>query len=449
MRWPLQAYKLAQNVTIVAQDLERHDVLINNLFLQSLAAYELRCYRKAGDLLDHLRTVAKTANISLPKETVDRIWAAKKEVGIRIREMKYGDYDWLSLFRKCMTQGSEQSYLIDAADFIGPVKLDWVPGKGRGLLLTRDVRAGELLIVEKAIGVGFKGEDAIDHRKSYDFMFPRALVPGISTRAEIGLARLVIGSWDNPSLYHQLTQLAGGPKSDTLPSLRLPPSENAWLESELPSSGELDLEQIKNIYKVNAYSLPLIGENLDTEPNKEGGGVFYASSFINHSCIPNTSRIAFGDVLVIRANTDLRKGEEITQNYMIGAPYHLRAIRLKDSWGIDCTCALCRADRIEGHEKLSQRRKLIRYLEWVLGPISSVFGPPLLLLTTTILPTRWAHIPAYPLVFVVKRLVRMVEATFTHSEDRRLKDQHLSAAYSVLAFLAKYDDRLIAIEVRP
>lgn len=98
MRRPLQAYKLAQNITIVAQDLELHDALISTLFLQSLAAYELRCYRKAGELLDHLRTVAKTANISPPKETEDRIRTAKKAADTRIREMQHAAYDWVSLF---------------------------------------------------------------------------------------------------------------------------------------------------------------------------------------------------------------------------------------------------------------------------------------------------------------------------------------------------------------
>jgi hypothetical protein len=45
MRRPLQAYKLAQRVTIIAQDLELRDILIDILFLQSLAAYELRCFQ--------------------------------------------------------------------------------------------------------------------------------------------------------------------------------------------------------------------------------------------------------------------------------------------------------------------------------------------------------------------------------------------------------------------
>ena len=40
---------------------------------------------------------------------------------------------------------------LDAANFIGPIEIKWSPGKGRGLFLTRDVRAGELLLVEDAI----------------------------------------------------------------------------------------------------------------------------------------------------------------------------------------------------------------------------------------------------------------------------------------------------------
>ena len=449
MRRPLQAYKLAQRLTIVAQDLELYDVLIDILFLQSLAAYELRCYRKASELFDDLRTVAKTANISFPKETSDRFRTAKKAVDARLRELQHGNYDWLSLFRQSMTQGSEQKYLLEAADFIGPVKLDWAPGKGRGLFSTRDVRAGELLIVEKAIGVGFKGENATDYRKSYDFSFPRTVVPGISTVDGRAVAQLISGVLDNPELYHQLAQLSGGPRSDFLPSLKLPPSENVWLESELPAFDRLDLEQIKAMIQLNAYSLPLVSKDLTTGPNldyEEAGGLFYACSFMNHSCIPNAYRVTFGDIMVIRANTDITKGSEITQSYMAKTPYHLRASGLRNNWGIDCTCAVCQADRKEGYKVLSQRKKLIRYTGWVVGPMASCFGR-LLLPLSRFLPRRWAHIPAFPLIFALKRLVRMMEDTFTHSEDRRYKDLHLSAAYFILATLTKSQDHLTAIEV--
>jgi hypothetical protein len=315
MRWPLQAYKLAQSVTIVAQDLELHDILLNALFFQSLAAYELRCYRKAGELLDRLGMTAKTVNNSPSKEITSRIRTARKAVESRLREQQHGDYDWLSLFRTSMTQRSEQRYLMEAADFIGPVKLDWAPGKGRGLFLTRDVRAGEILIVEKAIGVGVKGENVTDHRKSYDFLFRRTLVPGFTTASEMEAAQVIHGVLDNPGLYHQLAQLSGGSRSDTLPSLKVPPSENAWLESEVPALKQLDLVQIKTIIEVNSYNLPLFAKELAASPTlgyQQASGLFYASSFLNHSCIPNASRIAFGDVMVIRANTDPKKGAEIT-----------------------------------------------------------------------------------------------------------------------------------------
>jgi hypothetical protein len=407
-------------------------------------------FPKARELLDILRTVAKTANIPLSKETSDRIRTAKKAVDTRLHELQHGDYDWLSLFRNSVTHGSEKRYLLEAADFIGPVKLDWAPGKGRGLFSTRDVRAGELLIVEKAICVGFEGESAIDHRKSYDFQFPRNAVPGISTANGNAVAQLISGVLDNPNLYHQLAQLSGGSKSDSLPSLKVPPFESVWLESELPAIDQLDTEKIKTMIRLNAYSLPLVAKGLSTGlslGHEKTSGLFYACSFMNHSCIPNAYRTAFGDVMVIRANTDLKKGTEITQSYMGGTPYDLRASGLKNSWGVECTCVMCQADRMEGYKVLSRRKRLIRVAGWVLSPIASYIGPFSLLLSR-LLPRRWAHIPVSPLVFALKRLVRMMEDTFTDSEDRRYKDVHLSAAYSILGILIDYQDHLSAIGVR-
>jgi hypothetical protein len=90
-------------------------------------------------------------------------------------------------------------------------------------------------------------------------------------------ARVMSGVLDNPGLYHQLTQLSGGSRSDTLPSLKGPPSENAWPESELPALKQLDLVQIKTIIEVN---LPLFANELATSPilkYQQARGLFYVS----------------------------------------------------------------------------------------------------------------------------------------------------------------------------
>ena len=42
---------------------------------------------------------------------------------------------------------------MDAATYLGPIEVQGSDGKGRGLFATRDVKAGELLLCEKAFAL--------------------------------------------------------------------------------------------------------------------------------------------------------------------------------------------------------------------------------------------------------------------------------------------------------
>lgn len=66
----------------------------------------------------------------------------------RIQEQATGDYDDVGLFRQVQRDGLRR---LDVADYIGPVEVAEYPGMGRGYRTTRDVKAGEMLVVEKAL----------------------------------------------------------------------------------------------------------------------------------------------------------------------------------------------------------------------------------------------------------------------------------------------------------
>jgi hypothetical protein len=63
---------------------------------------------------------------------------------LRIQEREKGSYDWIQLFR----QGSMPSARPDVADYLGPVKVSNLEhrGGGRGIIATRDIKPGELLV---------------------------------------------------------------------------------------------------------------------------------------------------------------------------------------------------------------------------------------------------------------------------------------------------------------
>ena len=62
----------------------------------------------------------------------------------RLSEERFGQYDWLRLFLD--SQGPVAA--MDVADFVGPIEVISLPsrGGGRGVVATRDIKVGELLV---------------------------------------------------------------------------------------------------------------------------------------------------------------------------------------------------------------------------------------------------------------------------------------------------------------
>lgn len=90
------------------------------------------------------------------------------------------------------------------------------------------------------------------------------------------------------------------------------------------------------------------------------GGLWIAPSFINHSCIANTTRTFFGDVTVIKALEDLPKGTELTVQYNIDTPeYSARSSEIAHYLHYrHCGCKWCVDDRADGQDMLQERQRL-------------------------------------------------------------------------------------------
>ncbi|BGP34113.1 hypothetical protein JCM10296v2_005928 [Rhodotorula toruloides] len=88
----------------------------------------------------------------------------------KIRESETGDYDWRKLEKIAETETR-----LDVGDFIGPIKRANMEGRGRGrgVVATRDIEAGELLLVDNAIAVGDQ-HDASDPTRFFRFGGNRA-----------------------------------------------------------------------------------------------------------------------------------------------------------------------------------------------------------------------------------------------------------------------------------
>jgi hypothetical protein len=134
---------------------------------------------------------------------------------------------------------------------------------------------------------------------------------------------------------------------------------------------DMDVSRMRAIVEYNLFSFgqpntstPHAGQDSSTN-NPQGtlAGIYLVHSYANHSCVPNSVRMFFGDLAVLRAAKNIGKGEEICHAYISGNyPYEKRAELLKH-WSINCNCRACHCDRGVGMEVLKSRTNLFSILD--------------------------------------------------------------------------------------
>lgn len=89
-----------------------------------------------------------------PKNT--EAWAEIKRVKQRLHEEETGSYQFDDMYK----QAEATPPVVDCATYTGPVGVRCSPGRGKGLFTTRSVKAGELLLCEKAFAYSYAGDDS-------------------------------------------------------------------------------------------------------------------------------------------------------------------------------------------------------------------------------------------------------------------------------------------------
>ncbi|WVQ84926.1 hypothetical protein IAT38_007089 [Cryptococcus sp. DSM 104549] len=280
----------------------------------------------------------------------------KSKLRSRHGEQEYGLYLWETMFdlgRPCRPDArprdphdidSEHTGRLDVADYTAPVTPKEVGHCGRGLVTTRDVKAGELLLVFKAIIINWPAdytENGDEEERSSDeersVGESGTILPQLATQAVV----LLIHELDNnPAVGPIVVGLSSqdNPSLAILPDLTLAKTE---VEQSVEILGrganrhQINITELHRIYENNYLSGPMFAEML-----------FGLPSLVNHPCLSNTSVTYWNDVVVFRATSDLPKGTEVLDNYIpIGYPIHIRSQDLYQ-WNIlKCECFLCQADR--------------------------------------------------------------------------------------------------------
>ena len=123
---------------------------VKGLFRSANALYNLKrfedCEAMLIDLLDKFPDSKAAESILLSVKT-------------RLTEQRTGKYNFKKMYETA--KAAKGAPLIDCATYSKPVEVRDSPGRDRGLFTTKDVKAGDLLLVEKAFEYSFIDETRV------------------------------------------------------------------------------------------------------------------------------------------------------------------------------------------------------------------------------------------------------------------------------------------------
>ncbi|KAJ5384888.1 Tetratricopeptide-like helical [Penicillium concentricum] len=253
-----------------------------------------------------------------------------REAIARFAEQKKGGYKF-----KKMQEKASKTYppLLDHAAWIGPVTVRQTKSQGRGLFTTEAVKAGDLLLCEKAFA--YATEHPSRPRWS-STLHINTETRTITRGGQAALASSIIETlYKNPSLAPAVTDLH---------------SSGSKQVSTGPVDGKpvIDTFQIACIISLNSFGSPTssgadhIHDACDASRNPDAlhnCGIWPYASAINHSCMSNAHRAFIGDMMIIRAAVDIPANTELKIWYLLPAPEH-QPMDFRH-WGFECCCAIC------------------------------------------------------------------------------------------------------------
>ncbi len=342
------------------------------LFRQGSAAYQLRCFDEAESLFKRGLTIAGSDEKAqgLAKEFNESLTRTAE----RLRERDTGVYDFSAMFSNVVAGGPNPR--LDVADFAGPVEIRSSPSGSRGLHVTRNIAAGELLFINKSVSVASKKDAEIENVSMVAFNLVKENSLLKDETHVLNTTKLIHLCMDNPAFYSTVCTLYDGnlPSSPSQPPLGMVYTEKQVIE-QLGVVVDVDVKRLERIIAFNSFGDPPFEPYISSGDPAEARelsvsqkknkltSLFYLSSFCNHSCVPNATRALFGDVMVVRALLPLSQGDEVTLGYICpGIAIDERQKMLKKTFGFQCDCWYCREENMDG-EAAHKRRNEIIYTE--------------------------------------------------------------------------------------
>lgn len=345
------AYRASTEAAKFARDNQQKSRALLN---QARAAYDMRLFKKAETLIQGVQDPELEGETKRVTELIRK----------RRSERDEGKFDVTELFKE------KQRFVaprLDIADYIGPIEVKDIEGRGRGVLATQDVEPGMLMLVGKAVGTAYPSDadsrNSKEHTTIMELNYSNKTLYG--TAQVLARTRISHAIEDMPFLAKRVLGLCGSPTEPLLTEylkdgfpLTIDEDEAVEMldkEGELPII-DVDPRRVGSVLKYNAFGHASIA-------GAETPCMLHSlPAIINHSCVPNVASIHLGDVIMSRALTPLKKGQELLHSYVPGTgggssvpPSQQERRGELRKHGFICSCELCSLDDLDGEEKMRER----------------------------------------------------------------------------------------------
>jgi len=282
------------------------------------------------------------------------------EIEEKILQSEKGKYDFYDLYKN-----HANDFDLNVADYIGPIEIGKTLNMGRGIFATRDIQAGELLSLSKAFSVVLKDENTSDKSKIIEYVDSETNITYDPETAS--LINATIQKCSESLFAINLCHLLYD-GSNEIPSINIKMLNPAYSRELIPNMKlSIDSAKIRRIISCNSFGAESVSPfNFKL---KNGAGLWIVPSLYNHNCKPNAFRNCIGDIMIIRADRDIKKGEEIFVSYTPAEmTYKERCERLK-FWKIDhCECDSC---KIESKISYETQLKIQKSYEFIVNCLTN------------------------------------------------------------------------------
>lgn len=314
-------------------------------FRAGRAAYEMRRFEDAKAYFN--QACALTPSDKDAEKELNR-------TGERLTEQSQGNHD----FEGLNSAASKTKNRLDCADFLSKVEAKDAGSHGNGLFAACDIAAGELIMCEKALAVAFDFDRGQSGLTVLDAKSQRQLA-SIQASLMFDLIGKILHSPTDAQHFFQVYD-AGYPfKCPTDPVDGLVPA---------------DVFRVQAIVQHNSFGCPTISttskaaiKQSKSSTGYPSTGLWVTAAYTNHACNGNAMRSFIGDLIILRATRDIKKGGEILMPYRL--PHADNAVtqaELRKIWGFTCDCTLCAAETTVTQTQKRERKRLLGELNTLL-----------------------------------------------------------------------------------